>query len=62
MASARFPKPASSPILQSRESREPTAKDRFTIVFRSAAHAYHHVGQIIYLSKELTKPASRAAH
>ena len=33
--------------------REPLAKDRFTAVFRCAAHAYHHVGQIVYLSKEL---------
>jgi hypothetical protein len=40
--------------------REPAAKDRFTAVFRCAAHAYHHVGQLIYLSKELTM--SRAAH
>jgi len=37
---------------------EPEAHDRFTVVMRMAAHAYHHVGQIIYLSKELTKPAS----
>ena len=36
--------------------REPVAKDRFTVFFRMAAHAYHHVGQIIYLSKELTRP------
>lgn len=36
--------------------REPHSKDRFTAFFRCAAHAYHHVGQIIYLSKELTKP------
>ena len=35
--------------------REPFAKDRFTAVFRCAAHAYHHVGQLIYLSSELTK-------
>ena len=35
--------------------REPHSKDRFTAFFRCAAHAYHHVGQIIYLSKELTK-------
>ena len=35
--------------------REPHAKDRFTAFFRCAAHAYHHVGQIIYLSKELNK-------
>jgi hypothetical protein len=34
--------------------REPESKDRFTVFFRCAAHAYHHVGQIIYLSKELT--------
>jgi hypothetical protein len=33
--------------------REPESKDRFTVFFRCAAHAYHHVGQIIYLSKEL---------
>jgi len=36
--------------------REPVAKDRFTVFFRMAAHAYHHVGQMIYLSKELTRP------
>ena len=34
--------------------REPESKDRFTAFFRCAAHAYHHVGQIIYLAKELT--------
>lgn len=38
--------------------REPFAKDRFTVFFRMAAHAYHHVGQMIYLSKELTRPRS----
>jgi uncharacterized damage-inducible protein DinB len=36
---------------------EPEAHDRFTVFLRMAAHAYHHVGQIIYLSKEVTKPA-----
>ena len=35
--------------------RESFAKDRFAVFMRCAAHAYHHVGQIIYLSKELTK-------
>jgi uncharacterized damage-inducible protein DinB len=35
--------------------REPEAKDRFTIFLRCAAHLYHHVGQINYLSRELTK-------
>ena len=40
--------------------REPHSKDRFTAVFRCAAHAYHHVGQIIYLNKELTRrPAAQ---
>jgi hypothetical protein len=33
--------------------REPESKNRFIAFFRCAAHAYHHVGQIIYLSKEL---------
>jgi hypothetical protein len=41
--------------------REPAARDRFTALFRCAAHAYHHVGQLIYLSNELTKPAARSA-
>jgi uncharacterized damage-inducible protein DinB len=34
--------------------REPESRDRFTVLFRCAAHAYHHVGQMIYLQKELT--------
>ncbi len=38
--------------------REPEAKDRFTAFFRMVAHAHHHVGQMIYLSKELTRPRS----
>src|SRR5712691_2994169 len=33
--------------------REPEAKDRMQIFVRCAGHAYHHVGQIIYLSREL---------
>jgi hypothetical protein len=37
---------------------EPDAKDRFTVFLRMAAHAYHHVGQIIYLSKEVTKSSA----
>ncbi len=41
--------------------REPMAKDRFTAIFRCAAHAYHHVGQIIYLSKELSMQAAQRA-
>jgi uncharacterized damage-inducible protein DinB len=35
--------------------REPEAKDRFTAIMRCAVHLYHHVGQIIYLSRELRK-------
>jgi uncharacterized damage-inducible protein DinB len=37
---------------------EPEAHDRFTVFMRMAAHANHHAGQIIYLSKELTKSVS----
>jgi|SRR5215831_8825515 len=33
--------------------REPEAKERFNIFLRSAGHAYHHVGQIIYLANEV---------
>jgi uncharacterized damage-inducible protein DinB len=35
--------------------REPEATERFHIFLRCAGHAYHHVGQIIYLARELTK-------
>jgi len=35
--------------------REPESKDRFTALFRCAVHFYHHVGQINFLSRELTK-------
>ena len=34
---------------------EPEAKDRFQIFVRSAGHAYHHVGQMVYLSRELAR-------
>ncbi|MGC2285058.1 MAG: hypothetical protein WA542_07415 [Candidatus Acidiferrum sp.] len=37
--------------------REPEAAERFMIFLRCAGHAYHHVGQIIFLSKELTREA-----
>lgn len=36
----------------------PQTNTRFGAILRMAAHAYHHVGQIIYLSKELTRSAS----
>jgi uncharacterized damage-inducible protein DinB len=35
--------------------REPEARDRFTIALRCAGHAYHHVGQMIYICRELEK-------
>ena len=35
--------------------REPEASERFAIFLRCAGHAYHHLGQIIYLSRELAK-------
>src|SRR5712664_570443 len=35
--------------------REPEAVDRFQIFVRCAGHAYHHVGQMIYLSRELAR-------
>lgn len=44
--------------------REPEAAERFMIFLRCAGHAYHHVGQLIFLSKELTRgvgPGSTSA-
>jgi uncharacterized damage-inducible protein DinB len=35
--------------------REPEAENRFQIFMRCAGHAYHHVGQIVYLSRELAR-------
>jgi hypothetical protein len=35
--------------------REPNARDRFTLFLRCASHFYHHIGQIIYLTRELQK-------
>jgi uncharacterized damage-inducible protein DinB len=34
---------------------ETETKDRFTMFLRCAGHAYHHVGQIIYLQRELLR-------
>jgi len=36
------------------------AKDRFMIVLNCAGHLFHHVGQIIYLSKEITRQRAAA--
>jgi hypothetical protein len=35
--------------------REPEAKDRMQIFVRCAGHAYHHVGQMVYLTRELAR-------
>jgi uncharacterized damage-inducible protein DinB len=35
--------------------REPEAKDRMQIFIRCAGHAYHHVGQMVYLRRELAR-------
>ena len=35
--------------------REPEAANRFQIFVRCAGHAYHHVGQVVYLSRELAR-------
>jgi uncharacterized damage-inducible protein DinB len=40
---------------------EPEAAERFMIFLRCAGHAYHHVGQIIFLSKELARQAGSAS-
>jgi hypothetical protein len=34
---------------------EPEAAERFVIFLRCAGHAYHHVGQLIFLNKALTR-------
>jgi uncharacterized damage-inducible protein DinB len=36
---------------------ESEAKTRFNAVLRCAGHAYHHVGQMIYLQREMRKAA-----
>ena len=35
--------------------REPESRDRFSIFLRCSVHLYHHVGQLIYLNRELLK-------
>ena len=34
---------------------EPLSNTHFAVFLRMAAHAYHHVGQIIYLAKEVSR-------
>jgi uncharacterized damage-inducible protein DinB len=38
--------------------REPEAEERFMIFLRCAGHAYHHVGQLVFLNKEFAKQAA----
>jgi uncharacterized damage-inducible protein DinB len=42
----------------------PDDQNRFSVIQRMAAHAYHHVGQMIYLAKELARieQANRAGN
>lgn len=59
VASARSQVPSDWLMPYSAE-REPEAQERFMIFLRCAGHAYHHVGQIIFLSKALaSEEASR---
>jgi hypothetical protein len=44
-------------LAQYSAEREPEAAERFMIFLRCAGHAYHHVGQLIFLNKELAKEA-----
>lgn len=37
------------------------SKDRFSMILTCAGHAYHHVGQMIYLQKELMLTHARGA-
>ena len=41
--------------------REPEATNRFAAFLRCAGHFYHHVGQIVFLSKELAREADSKA-
>jgi uncharacterized damage-inducible protein DinB len=38
----------------------PAVKTRFDMVLNCAGHAYHHLGQIIYLQKQLTMSAAKS--
>ncbi len=61
VATIRKQRPAEWMAAYSAE-REPEAAERFMIFLRCAGHAYHHVGQIIVLNKELTRrPEPRSA-
>jgi uncharacterized damage-inducible protein DinB len=42
-------------ILPYSAEREPEASHRFTIFMRCTVHLYHHIGQINFLAREVTK-------
>jgi uncharacterized damage-inducible protein DinB len=42
-------------VLPYAAEREPQAATRYAAFFRCAVHLYHHLGQIIYLCRELSK-------
>jgi len=59
MAAATIRKQSAADLaLPYSDPTEPITQNRFACFMRMAAHAYHHVGQIIYLAKELTKSES----
>jgi uncharacterized damage-inducible protein DinB len=41
--------------------REPEASDRFRAFLHCATHLYHHIGQLVFLSRELRKSNSSQA-
>lgn len=45
-------------LLPYSDPTEPHSKTRFGVFQRMSAHAYHHVGQMIYLAKELARSAT----
>jgi uncharacterized damage-inducible protein DinB len=40
--------------------REPEATDRFRAFLHCATHLFHHLGQLVYLSREITKSQSKS--
>jgi len=56
MVAATIRKQSASDLLAPySDPTQPRSETRFDLFLRMAAHAYHHVGQMIYLSKELTR-------
>jgi len=56
MVAATIRKQSASDLLAPySDPTQPRSETRFDLFLRMAAHAYHHVGQMIYLSKEITR-------